>query len=192
MKKLYILLLGLSINSNAGIYCKNLSSCAEACSYYNQGYYRLDRDRDGIPCENLCSTPCNSHKAQIKRVSNTQTIHYSKKSRAKKVEYSTQKDYKKAFCKKMLGIINYPLTDGTIIDCYTSTYNFKVDFAQNAKSAVYKSLQYLDKNSNKTAVALIIKNKNDIKYAHSIKHIAKKHKIKIFTVDRNLKVKYIK
>jgi len=177
MKKLYILLFGLSISSNAGVYCKYLNSCAEACSYYNQGYYRLDRDRDGIPCENLCSSPCNSHKF---------------KSRSKEIKYSSKEDYKKAFCKKMLGIINYPLSDGTTIDCYTSTYNFKVDYAQKAKGAVYKSLQYIGKNSNKTAVALIIKNKNDIKYVRSIKHIAKKHKIKIFTIDKNLKVKYIK
>ncbi len=40
-------------------YCKNISSCAEACYYLKQcGHGQLDRDKDGIPCENVCSSPC--------------------------------------------------------------------------------------------------------------------------------------
>ncbi len=37
-------------------YCSNISSCEEA--YYlleHCGLRRLDRDRDGIPCESLCN-----------------------------------------------------------------------------------------------------------------------------------------
>jgi hypothetical protein len=36
-------------------YCKNMSSCAEARYQLNVcGYKNLDKDRDGIPCENVC------------------------------------------------------------------------------------------------------------------------------------------
>lgn len=36
-------------------YCKEMSSCAEATFYLQQcGLSRLDRDKDGIPCESLC------------------------------------------------------------------------------------------------------------------------------------------
>lgn len=36
-------------------YCKQMSNCAEAKFYLNQcGLDRLDRDRDGIPCESIC------------------------------------------------------------------------------------------------------------------------------------------
>ncbi|WP_281360258.1 excalibur calcium-binding domain-containing protein [Pelistega europaea] len=36
-------------------YCKEMSSCEEAKFYLNRcGMTRLDRDRDGIPCENVC------------------------------------------------------------------------------------------------------------------------------------------
>lgn len=36
-------------------YCKEMSSCAEAKFHLNQcGERRLDRDGDGIPCENVC------------------------------------------------------------------------------------------------------------------------------------------
>ncbi|MCK3655776.1 hypothetical protein A4G19_08405 [Pasteurellaceae bacterium Macca] len=36
-------------------YCKDMSSCAEAKYQMNVcGYHKLDRDNDGIPCENVC------------------------------------------------------------------------------------------------------------------------------------------
>ncbi|MCG8998420.1 excalibur calcium-binding domain-containing protein [Laribacter hongkongensis] len=36
-------------------YCKEMRSCAEARFYLEQcGVRRLDRDRDGIPCESIC------------------------------------------------------------------------------------------------------------------------------------------
>lgn len=36
-------------------YCKEMSSCEEAKFYLNQcNASRLDRDNDGIPCENVC------------------------------------------------------------------------------------------------------------------------------------------
>lgn len=39
----------------AKTYCKEMSSCAEARHYMNDcGMDKLDRDGDGIPCENVC------------------------------------------------------------------------------------------------------------------------------------------
>lgn len=36
-------------------YCKEMRSCEEAKYYLNQcGLSRLDRDKDGIPCESIC------------------------------------------------------------------------------------------------------------------------------------------
>ena len=36
-------------------YCKEMSSCKEAMFYLKQcGISRLDRDKDGIPCETIC------------------------------------------------------------------------------------------------------------------------------------------
>ena len=40
-------------------YCKYMDSCDEACyKLMVCDHTRLDRDKDGIPCENVCSTPC--------------------------------------------------------------------------------------------------------------------------------------
>lgn len=34
--------------------CKEMRSCAQAQQAYRCGNKRLDRDKDGIPCDNLC------------------------------------------------------------------------------------------------------------------------------------------
>ncbi|MDH4414545.1 MAG: excalibur calcium-binding domain-containing protein [Rhizobium sp.] len=36
--------------------CQQVSSCEEAVILWCNGYRRADRDNDGIPCENVCST----------------------------------------------------------------------------------------------------------------------------------------
>lgn len=40
--------------------CKAVSSCEEAVALWCGGYSRADADKDGIPCENVCSS-----KAQV-------------------------------------------------------------------------------------------------------------------------------
>ena len=45
--------------SCADVSCKRLSSCEEACyKLLACGQSKRDADNDGIPCENLCSKPC--------------------------------------------------------------------------------------------------------------------------------------
>lgn len=40
-------------------FCKHMQSCAEACFYLQQcGISRLDRDKDGTPCESVCTSGC--------------------------------------------------------------------------------------------------------------------------------------
>ena len=40
-------------------YCKSVRSCERACFLFQQcGYGALDRDNDGIPCENVCRKKC--------------------------------------------------------------------------------------------------------------------------------------
>ena len=74
MKKIFILMLLLFVSLSFGNskkdtnksndkkeqckekkYCKDMKSCKEAIFYLNQcGVSRLDRDKDGIPCETIC------------------------------------------------------------------------------------------------------------------------------------------
>lgn len=72
MKKLLLILTALCLISSPALakskkanaeqfscedtkYCKEMRSCAEAKYHLNEcGESRLDRDGDGVPCENVC------------------------------------------------------------------------------------------------------------------------------------------
>ena len=72
MKKLILILIALCLISSPTLakskkanveqfscedtkYCKEMRSCAEAKYHLNEcGESRLDRDGDGVPCENVC------------------------------------------------------------------------------------------------------------------------------------------
>ena len=36
--------------------CSSCSNCAEAVRSYKEGNTKLDRDKDGIPCESICGS----------------------------------------------------------------------------------------------------------------------------------------
>ncbi len=36
--------------------CSSFSNCAEAVASYKAGNTKLDRDKDGIPCEKICGS----------------------------------------------------------------------------------------------------------------------------------------
>ena len=53
----FVILGGLFLlTSPAGIAqnCKTFTSCEQAVRSYQSGNSKLDRDKDGIPCESLC------------------------------------------------------------------------------------------------------------------------------------------
>jgi hypothetical protein len=51
-----LLLGGLIITSGSAMAqsCSSFNSCKEAVASYKNGNSKLDRDKDGIPCESLC------------------------------------------------------------------------------------------------------------------------------------------
>lgn len=80
------ILLSLSFSANAGQmpdwmqsvttanydcnkkYCKNMSSCSEAYYRFKTcGQKKLDRDDDGIPCENVCGKTISQMNEKLKR-----------------------------------------------------------------------------------------------------------------------------
>ena len=47
-------------------YCKDMVNCAEASYYLTQcGLNRLDRDRDGIPCEKICGKTLATYQRRV-------------------------------------------------------------------------------------------------------------------------------
>ncbi len=75
MKKLVLSILfvispmALAYSCNDPIpYCKEMQSCEQAKFYLNQcNAGRLDRDNDGIPCENVCGKKGKSEKKDDKK-----------------------------------------------------------------------------------------------------------------------------
>ena len=88
--------------------------------------------------------------------------------------------------------MEYRIQDGTRIDCYTSTYSFEVDFGHKAYEALGQAMQYSAVEHNKPGIALILETAKDRRYANRIKPTAKKYGIRIFTIDKNLKIKVLK
>lgn len=100
MKKLFILLISsfvIATVANATEYdcgkkyCKAMSSCDEA--YYKLevcGDRRLDRDGDGVPCENVCGKggkkQSKKSKKQIESVIDKDAVEENIQSKAKKTK----------------------------------------------------------------------------------------------------------
>lgn len=50
---------GSSFGCGSKRFCKDMDSCEEACFYLKEcGLGRLDKDKDGVPCESLCGRRC--------------------------------------------------------------------------------------------------------------------------------------
>jgi hypothetical protein len=47
---MFLLLVGAAQAQN----CPSFSTCAQAVALYRAGNSKLDRDKDGIPCEKIC------------------------------------------------------------------------------------------------------------------------------------------
>lgn len=44
-------------STKKAITCSTIKTCTDAYDYLKKWYKDLDRDHDGIPCENLCKAP---------------------------------------------------------------------------------------------------------------------------------------
>ena len=55
------------VSADAKQTCKKMKNCEEACRYFLNGDRGLDRDKDGIPCENVCHKPCKKSGKNIKK-----------------------------------------------------------------------------------------------------------------------------
>lgn len=51
----------ITMDCDRPVSCSSLKSCAEACAALNQcALGKLDRDKDGIPCESMCKVKCDA------------------------------------------------------------------------------------------------------------------------------------
>jgi hypothetical protein len=89
--------------------------------------------------------------------------------------------YQYNWCKDK-GITEYVLSDGTRVDCLTSTEAIEFDFANKWAECIGQSLYYGIKTNRKATCALIIEKETDYKYLKRIKTVADKHGIDIILI----------
>lgn len=90
--------------------------------------------------------------------------------------------YQAYWCNSHNGIMEYKLNDNTRVDCLTKRYAVEVDFAPKWAECIGQALYYGITTKHKPAALLILENEKDIRYLKRIKKVARKHRIKIFTI----------
>jgi len=119
------------------------------------------------------------------------TMSFSIVNAEKHIHY--EKFYQKIFCNKMKGSLEYKLSDGSRIDCLTSTYAVEVDFANKWHESIGQSLYYSLESGKKPAVLLIMERKyKDVDKLKKLNKVAKKYGIVVFTIDSELVIKRVK
>lgn len=94
-----------------------------------------------------------------------------------------EKVYQHYWCDKNNGITEYILPDNTRVDCLTKKYAVEVDFAPKWAECIGQALYYGISTKHKPAALLIMENEErDVKYYKRFKKVAKKHRIKVFTI----------
>lgn len=91
-------------------------------------------------------------------------------------------EYQAYWCNSHNSVMEYQLDDKTRVDCLTKRYAVEVDFASKWAECIGQSLYYGISTKRKPAALLIIENEKDIRYLKRLKKVAKKHRIKIFTI----------
>lgn len=98
-----------------------------------------------------------------------------------------EKDYQAIWCNKMEGILEVVTEDGARADCITLLYAVEFDFAPKWAESVGQSLYYGLAFNKKPGIVLIMENpKEDEKYLKRLQMIAKKYKIKVWTMDNSV------
>ncbi|ADV47053.1 hypothetical protein [Nitratifractor salsuginis] len=103
-----------------------------------------------------------------------------------------EKYYQKAFCDKVHGQMEYRLSDGTRVDCQTSTYSFEVDFGHKAFESVGQALYYAMMTGKRPGIVLIQETRADNRYIGRIKKLARRYGIYLFIINRELQIRAIR
>ena len=93
-------------------------------------------------------------------------------------------EYKKEWCAKYNGEVDYKIRDKTTVDCITDTHAIEFENGKNWNSAIRKSRQQSMRLGKMPGVVLIIENSKDKNYLHKLREINEKRRlgIKIWTV----------
>lgn len=97
-----------------------------------------------------------------------------------------EKEYQNKWCTENKGQQEVVLDDDARIDCLLPKYAIEFDFATKWAESIGQSLYYAKKTDKKAGVVLILENPtDDQKYLNRLDIVAKKHKIKVWTMTKD-------
>ena len=94
-----------------------------------------------------------------------------------------EKEYQNKWCTENKGAQEVVLDDDARVDCLLPKYAVEFDFATKWAESIGQSLYYAKKTGKKAGVVLILEDPAaDQKYITRLDTVAKKHKIKVWTM----------
>lgn len=94
-----------------------------------------------------------------------------------------ERTYQAQWCRAHNGIIEYPLSDRTRVDCLTDSLAVEFYFANKWAECIGQSQYYSLKTNRQAACVLIMeRGEKDIKYLNRLRKVAYKKGIRTFTM----------
>ena len=93
-----------------------------------------------------------------------------------------EKEYQDCWCDKAGGVTEYVLPDKTRVDCLMDKYAIEFDFAEKWAESIGQAIYYAIMTKKKPGVVLILEKPKDKRYLKRLETVAKKLKIKVWTV----------
>lgn len=103
---------------------------------------------------------------------------------------SNEAEYKKEWCAKHNGEIDYKLSNNSIVDCFTDTHVVEFDFAEKWSHALRQSRLQSQRSGKTPGVVLILENSKDEKNLFKLREVVEKRRlgVKIWTVGRDVEL----
>ena len=102
----------------------------------------------------------------------------------------SEAEYKKEWCAKHNGEINYKTQESSKVDCLTDNYSIEFDFAEKWVQSMRKSRDQSLSTGKLPGVVLILQNSADENYLFKLREVVEKRRlgIKIWTVGRDVEL----
>ena len=102
----------------------------------------------------------------------------------------SEAEYKKEWCAKHNGEMNYKTQESSTVDCLTDNYSIEFDFAEKWVQSMRKSRDQSLSTGKLPGVVLILQNSADENYLFKLREVVEKRRlgIKIWTVGRDVEL----
>ena len=99
-----------------------------------------------------------------------------------------EREYQKAFCEYISGIMEYRLKDRTRVDILSKEFAIEVDFAKKWAESIGQSLHYALMTGKKPAIVVIQEKRKDNHYIGILKRLCIKYSITLFVINKKYEI----